>query len=173
MNDSDKSALYLVPYAPEKKKIEYFNTFFLSRKRMYLLFSAFFTAFFFFGYSLAKRYMLTSIETYIVYFDKWLPVMMLFAYISSYTIFSAVFAYFMFSYISAYLAFVFAYSGFAAVLPITIIILFSFIYFTELKLCCERAKFGIKQIFKPKSIISFSVMTIVFLLSTLLIFRMI
>ena len=173
MNESDKTALYLVPYAPEKKKFTFFKTFFFSRKRVYLLFSAFFTAFFFFGYALAQRYDVSDIAVYISYFKKWLPIMTLFAYISSFTIFSPVFAIFIFSYISAYLAFVFSYSSYVSVFSISVIIIMSVIYFTELYFCFFRAKYGIKRIFRAECVISFSAMTVMFLLSTLLCFGMI
>ncbi len=168
MNETDKSALSLVPYAPERRKNAALRSFFESRKRMYLFFSLFFAFFFFFGYSLGMKSSPEKVLLYESYFKKWLPVMTLASYLSSFTIFSPVLSIFMFSGVCTFLAFIFSHSSIFDAFFISIIIMISVVYFTELYLCYDRAKYGVRQIFKARSVISVSCMTIIFLLSTLL-----
>lgn len=101
--------------------------------------------------------------------------MTLASYLSSFTIFSPVLSIFMFSGVSVFLAFAFAFSHSSIIdaFFISIIITVSVVYFTELYLCYDRAKYGVRQIFKARSVISISCMTIIFLLSTLLLFGLI
>ncbi len=171
MNETDKITLSLVPYAPEKRRKSFLSDFFISRKRMYLFFSALFVFFFFFGYSCGKKYQYADIALYRTYFSKWLTVMTLAAYISSFTIFSPVIAVLMMTIISAYIAFIFSFGNFTVFPLYAVSAILSVIYLTEIFCCFNRAKFGVKQIFKAKPVIVISIMTAAFLLSLLTLVR--
>ncbi|NCA93452.1 hypothetical protein EOM82_09565 [bacterium] len=179
----NKNILAIVPYEPKKKKDKLTEKYFAERKNIYLTILLINIAMIFIGFCLSQKYsgnydkdglfsyiVARSIEgIFISEGIRFLLVATLAMYLSAFTIFCPAVA-LSFSTYMALKAGLFLSEGhnFFTSLLLTVFIFISIMYEAEIFYSYGKAKYGIRQIFKPQNVIALSVKTIIFVIIIML-----
>ena len=163
----------IVPYVPVKARRSIFSDLFEKRYRLYVFTFCFICAFAFASYALCRRFGLRffapGLDTEELLRTHLKAVLLL--YISGFTVFSPALYIVALSAYSLYFGFAsYAVPPFAYYIALIAFMFATALYLCEVCLCFDKAKYGIKQIFAPRRVLAFSVLTLIYLLFSLLFF---
>jgi hypothetical protein len=179
----NKDCLAIVPYEPKKQKPKIAEEYFSERKTAYIFFILLNTTMIFIGFCISKRYGNETVKdglfsfiinkTYQHLYDsvgiRFLFGMTLTMYISAFTIFCPAVS----ATVAAYIAlkaglFLSKNESFLMSLLLIIFVFASMLYESEICCCYRKAKYGVRQIFKPQNVITLSIKTIIFVIIIML-----
>ncbi|MDD4125142.1 MAG: hypothetical protein PHW77_05410 [Eubacteriales bacterium] len=179
----NKEILAIVPYVPKKKKEKPTDKYFARRRSLYIMLLFLNVAMIFMGFCFTQKYAAAADSDglfgliqeksaggiYISGGIRFLLLAALTMFISAFTIFCPAVALAFSAYMALKAGLFFGMQrNFYALMLITVFIFFSILYETEIYLSYDKAKYGIKQIFKPHNVISLSVKTIIYVIIIML-----
>ena len=169
------SCTAIVPYVPARKKRSFVCDVFNYRKRLYLfsfvLVSCITYASFIFCLKYDVSFISVEYRTSFLFYAHFRFILLLF--LTGFTVFSPA------AYVLSLCIYSF-YCGNALIIcsgiserfTVALFLFVSVLYFCELCLCFERAKYGIKQIFSPHKVFAFSVKTLAYVAFSLAYFHL-
>ncbi len=163
----------IVPYVPVKAKRSFFSSIFDARFRLYAFSFCCCVCVLFAAYSFCGRFVflssiiLNGVGTFFYSHIKFVLIL----YVAGFTVFSPV------SYLVAILTYSF-YTGvllfgirsFMPRLAACVFLFVSLLYFCEIFFCYYSTRYGIRQIFSPRRVFSFSSVTLAYILLSMLYF---
>ncbi len=183
----NKNELAIVPYEPKKRKIKLADQYFTERKNIYITILIINVALIFIGFCISRKYgaedefvrdgLFSKIYSqgqsadgvYVSDGIRFLLAATLAMFISAFTIFCPAVS-LTFSAYMAIKAGLFLSEGqnFFTSLSLAAFIFLSILYESEIFYCYGKAKYGVKQIFKPQNMIAVSIKTIIFVIIIML-----